>query len=167
MDGMGIVTLRHSSNFHTLRSFITNLTWTWHPVSHPSPAEAADFIFISYSAKDRTATKAVMAGLECAPLWSFRIQGPQQEVHRAYHRNLGETIQSIGQHLSAQLLHLNFLRVHLMDFSLAFHAKDFSCQLNNGNQMVQGFWTCPHCWRFNTTNMLQPITGIIYWTRAV
>jgi len=116
---------------------------------------------------DMTCTKVVMAGHKCSPLCSSQDKGRHLQVHRECLQDHQEIIHSISQHLPAQLLLLNLRLAHLGDILEASRRKDSSRQRNRGKQMSQGLWTCPHCRRCPTTNMMQLMRATICRTRAV
>ena len=92
---------------------------------------------MDHRGKDLTSTKAVMASLKCFPSSSSKNKGRRLQVHRECLQDRQETIQSIGQHLPALLLHMDLLPAHLADLPLASQRKD-SCRLRTrGKQMSQ------------------------------
>jgi len=50
---------------------------------------------------------------------------------------------------------------------LASQGRDSSGQQNHGNQISQGLWTCPHCTKFPTMNMMQLMRAKIHLASAV
>jgi len=68
---------------------------------------------MGHRGKDMTCTKVVMADHKCSPLWSIQDKSRHLQMLRVCLHDHRETIQSIGQHLPARLLHLNLLPGHL------------------------------------------------------
>jgi len=71
------------------------------------------------SGKDRTHTKAVMAGLECSPIRSYQDKGSNLHVHQEFFYGRRKTIESIGKYHLALILHLDLLLALLGDPLLA------------------------------------------------
>jgi len=122
---------------------------------------------MGHHGKDMTCTKVVMAGLKCSPLCISQDKGPHLQVNRECLQDCRDIIQSISQHLPAQLLHHNLLRAHLGDTPSASRQKDSSRQQNHRQQISQRLLTCPHCRRCPTTNVMQLMRATIRRTWAV
>jgi len=166
--GMGLVTLLHSSTFQVLHMFITILHSTWHTTVHNQPpVHDKNFHVVCHCGKDMTSTKVVMVGLKCSTLSCSQDNGCHLQVHWECLQNCWETIQSMEQHLPAQLIQLDLHPLNLGDPLLVSERKVSSWQRNCRNVMLQGFWTCPHCQRFPTKIMTQIMTAMIVWTWAV
>jgi len=82
-------------------------------------------------------------------------------------RDGGETIQPIGQHLPAQLFHLDLLSARPGHSRLAFLRTACSRLQKCGNQMPQGVRTCRHHRRYLRTNIMRMMWQTIDWTWAV
>jgi hypothetical protein len=122
---------------------------------------------MGHRGKDMTSTKTVMASLEWFPRSSSQDKGRRLQVRGECLQDCQETILSIGQHLQAQLLHLELLPAHLGDFPLASQRNDSCCLRSHGKQMLQGLRTCHHWPKFPTTNMMQMMRATIRWTWVV
>jgi len=161
------VTLLHSSHFQALHCLITSFHSTWHSVRNLPAAQSKDFHVMGHRDKDITCTKVVMAGPKCSPLRSSQDTGRHLHVHRECVQDHRAIILSIGQHLPARLLHVNFLPALQGDTTYSSRRRDCSHQRNRGQQMSHGLRTYTHCQRCTTTNMKQLMSVTIRRTWAV
>jgi len=141
---------------------------TWHTTVHnQQPVLANYFEVMGHSGKGMTSTKVVMASLKLFPSRKFQDKGRHLQVHREYLQDCQTTVQSIGQHLPAVLLHLDLFPVHLEDHPLDSQRNNYLRLRINGNQMSRGLQTCPHYRRFPMTIMMQMMSATIHQTWAV
>jgi len=164
---MGMVTCLHNNHFQVVCSVISTLHSTWHTVCNQPQGQAKDIQVMGHSGKDKTTIKVVMVGLECSPLCGFQNMGCHLQVHQECLQDGQKTIQSIGQHLTAQIIHLNLLPGCQRDPRLASQWNGSSHLRNLGKQMSQGLKTCIHCQRCPTMIKIRMIRARISWTWAV
>ena len=162
-----MVTRLHSGYFEALRTSISTLHSTCHTVRTQPPAQGKDIQVMGRNGKDMTSTKVVMVGRKCSPICRFQDMGRHLQMHGECLQDCRKTIQSIGQHLSALVLHLNLILANLGDPRLGSQRKGSSSLRNRGKQMLYGLQSCLHCWICPTTIMMQMMRATIRRTWAV
>ena len=112
---MGMVPHVQSNHFQALLSLICSPHTTCHTLHDKPPVQGKDIQVMGHHGKDMTSTKVVMVGLKCSPLRRFHDKGHHFQVHWECLQDCQKTIQSIGQHCAALIVHLNLLPAHLED----------------------------------------------------
>jgi len=136
----GVVTLHHSSHFQALCRLISIPHSSWDTtVRNQQPAQANNFQVVGHCGKDMTSTKVVKMSLKCFPCSSSQNKSRHLQVHWGCPVDCRDVIQSIGQHLPALPLHLEFLLANIGVLPLASQWHD-SCRLWNHRTRC-----CMHC----------------------
>jgi hypothetical protein len=87
-----------------------------------------------HSGKDMTCPKVDMVGLMCSPLGRLQNKVCHLQGHRGCLQDCRITIQSIGPHIQALILHLNLLLVQQEDPLLASQRQDSGRLWNHGKR---------------------------------
>jgi len=122
---------------------------------------------MGHSGKNITSNNVALAGHKCSPLCRFQDKDSHVPLHWECFQDYRKFIQSIGQHLPAQIFHLNLLMAHLGDPQIASQQNVSSHLQNCRKQILQGLEACLYCLRCHMTIIMEMMKAMIGQTCAV